>query len=91
MYDELNRLRKCFQPRMWFRVEDGEPDPYMFDEGDVLMWVYRTIGKAGVSVFQVGYFMPDGTWEPDGDYSTKEDAAARVNYLNGGTRNKTGC
>lgn len=45
------------------------------------MWVYCEIGSRWV----VDYFMPDKEWFADSDYETKEDAAARVNYLNGGT------
>ncbi len=32
----------------------------------------------------VGYYSPDGKWHPDHDYSSQEQAAERVHYLNGG-------
>lgn len=35
--------------------------------------------------FTVGFYKPDGTWEPESDHSTAEEAAKRVHYLNGGT------
>jgi hypothetical protein len=36
-------------------------------------------------LFTVGHYSPDGRWHPDGDYSSRDEAAARVHYLNGGT------
>lgn len=32
----------------------------------------------------VGYYTPAGRWMPESDHDTDEQAAARVNYLNGG-------
>ncbi len=78
MGDELERLRRCFQPRQWFQHE-GEPDIFL-DDGDTFMWVYRLQDK----MYQVGYYAPDGTWNQDSDFDTQASAAARVNYLNGG-------
>lgn len=88
--NHVSRLRRCFQPRQWFKGE-GEPDPFIVQEEDTFMWVYRTHdGK-----YQVGYFMPNGEWFCDSEYDpeilgTKEaasaQASARVNYLNGGNR-----
>lgn len=80
MTDPLDDMRRCFQPRAWFRHE-GEPDPFPISEEDVLMWVYR---KQGNAEFVVGYFAPDGQWFADSTYATAEEAAARVRYLNGG-------
>lgn len=34
-------------------------------------------------VFTVGFYKPDGKFEGDSDHSYRENAAARVNYLNG--------
>lgn len=50
-------------------------------EEGTLMWVYRTNSDG---YWEVGYFLPDQTWFKDGDFPSKEQAAARVNYLNGG-------
>jgi hypothetical protein len=44
-------------------------------------WVYI---KSEPQLFTVGFYKPDGKWEPESDHSTGEAAAKRVNYLNGG-------
>ena len=36
------------------------------------------------SLWTVGFYAPDGKWYPDSDWPTKEEAAERVHYLNGG-------
>ena len=36
-------------------------------------------------LYTVGFYGPDGKFEPESDHSTRADAAARVHYLNGGT------
>jgi len=43
-------------------------------------WVYI---KSEPRLFTVGFYKPDGKWEPESDYSSADNAAARVNYLNG--------
>ena len=40
--------------------------------------------KSESSLWTVGFYTPDGDWVPESDYATKEQAAARVHYLNGG-------
>lgn len=35
------------------------------------------------NLFTVGFYAPNGTWNPDTDYNTKEEAALRVAFLNG--------
>lgn len=35
--------------------------------------------------YTVGFYAPDGGWNPESDHSDKEAAAARVHYLNGGS------
>lgn len=35
-------------------------------------------------LFTVGFYDPSGKWEPESDHSTREEAALRVHYLNGG-------
>lgn len=72
--EALSVLARCFQPRQWFG-DDNEC------AGDVLMWVYR---KNDSGAWEVGYFMPDRTWFPESAFSTKEAAAERVHWLNGG-------
>jgi len=35
-------------------------------------------------LYTVGFYSPDGKWNPESDHATKQEAAERVNYLNGG-------
>lgn len=35
-------------------------------------------------LWTVGFYKPDGQFEPESDHSSTEDAATRVHYLNGG-------
>lgn len=35
-------------------------------------------------LFTVGFYDPSGRWHSDSDYESREGAAARVAYLNGG-------
>jgi hypothetical protein len=35
-------------------------------------------------LYTVGFYDPAGKWHPDSDHNSKESAAARVHYLNGG-------
>ena len=45
------------------------------------MYVYI---ESEPGLFTVGFFSPDGTWKPESDWPTRELAAARIHYLNGG-------
>jgi hypothetical protein len=36
------------------------------------------------SLWTVGFYSPDGKWNPDSDHNSKESAADRVRWLNGG-------
>lgn len=45
------------------------------------MYVYIYCKDAGV--YTVGFYAPDGTWNPESDWNTSEEAAKRVHYLNG--------
>jgi hypothetical protein len=45
------------------------------------MWVYI---KSEPRLWTVGFYSPDGSWNPESDWSTSKEAAARVHYLNGG-------
>ncbi len=36
------------------------------------------------SLFVVGFYGPDGRWHAKSDWATRDEAAQRVNYLNGG-------
>lgn len=44
-------------------------------------YVYQSF-EAGL--FTVGFYSPDGKWHPESDYDKRDDAVARVHYLNGG-------
>jgi hypothetical protein len=53
----------------------------------VTAWVYKQVARATenwADMWVVGYYDPDGVWEPESDHVTAEAAAARVHYLNGG-------
>ena len=45
------------------------------------MWVYI---ESEHNLWTVGFYSPDGVWHSDSDHDTKEKAAERVHYLNGG-------
>jgi len=44
------------------------------------MYVYI---KSEPTLWTVGFYRPDGAWEPESDHDTKEGAAERVHWLNG--------
>jgi hypothetical protein len=46
-------------------------------------WVY--IKSKGDELWTVGFYKPDGKWEPESDHPSPEAAASRVHYLNGGS------
>ena len=52
------------------------------------MYVYIISEKAGhqgatEDLFTVGFYRPDGKWEPESDHRTREEAAERTAWLNG--------
>lgn len=46
------------------------------------IWLYR---RTEPTLWTVGFYTPAGTWEPETDHGTADEAAARVHWLNGGT------
>lgn len=46
-----------------------------------MSYVYR---KSEPGLWTVGYYRPDGEWEPESDHDTPAMAASRVAWLNGG-------
>jgi len=46
-------------------------------------WLYL---QSEPGLFTVGFYRPDGRWEPESDHDSREKAAERVHYLNGGAR-----
>lgn len=47
----------------------------------ITCWVYIT---SEPGLLTVGFYDPNGKWHPDSDATTREEAAKRVHYLNGG-------
>jgi hypothetical protein len=57
-------------------------------------WLYIQSERAGQKIcdgvymehnlFTVGFYTAAGKWEPESDFNTREQAAERVHYLNGG-------
>lgn len=45
------------------------------------MYVYI---QSEPALWTVGFYKPDGTWNPESDHNTPIDAATRVSFLNGG-------
>ncbi len=45
------------------------------------MYVYI---KSEPQLWTVGFYHPDGSWQPESDHGSPEDAAERVHWLNGG-------
>lgn len=46
------------------------------------MYVY--LKSKGDELWTVGFYDPAGTWHPERDCDSPDDAAERVHYLNGG-------
>ena len=38
------------------------------------------------ALYTVGFYKPDGEWEPESDHESQDDAANRVAWLNGSGR-----
>jgi len=47
------------------------------------MYVYI---KSETELWTVGFYDPQGQWQPESDHKSREDAARRVHFLNGGER-----
>jgi len=45
------------------------------------MYVYI---RSESTLYTVGFYDPSGKWIPESDWDSKEDAANRVHFLNGG-------
>ncbi|MGA2504211.1 MAG: hypothetical protein ABSG01_08995 [Anaerolineales bacterium] len=45
------------------------------------MWVYI---NSEPGLFTVGFYSPDGRWHGDSDHDSRDKAATRVHWLNGG-------
>ena len=51
----------------------------------VIMYVYI---RSEPGLWTVGFYTPDGKFEPESDHSNTEEAARRVAWLNGGPLEK---
>lgn len=40
--------------------------------------------KSEPELWTVGHYSPSGEWIPESDHASREEAAKRVHYLNGG-------
>ena len=49
------------------------------------MWVYI---NSAPGIWSVGFYTPNGMWNPESDWTTPQEAAARVHYLNGSGGNE---
>jgi hypothetical protein len=49
------------------------------------MYIYI---KSEQYLWTVGFYNPKGEWIPESDHDSKESAAKRVHYLNGGKENE---
>ena len=82
-HDQLWRemVARSWSPREWWGGRDEPDDPAPEPQGETLMWVFwpQPTGQ-----FTVGFYNPDRAWVEDSVWPTKDQAAARVNYLNGG-------
>jgi hypothetical protein len=47
------------------------------------MYVYI---QSEPGLWTVGFYMPNGKWNAESDWSSKEEAANRVVWLNGGSK-----
>ena len=76
-------VRRSFHPSEWY--ERDEPPDLGQDTGPSrearLMWVYR---RTESNLWTVGFYTPSKEWNADSDWPTREEAARRVHYLNGG-------
>ncbi len=45
------------------------------------MYVYL---RSEPGLYTVGFYAPSGEWHPESDWNSREKAAARVHWLNGG-------
>jgi hypothetical protein len=50
-----------------------------------MAWVYIQSTFPGEYLWTVGFYDPQGQWQPEGDFDTKEAAANRCHFLNGGS------
>ena len=74
-------LKRSFDPSRWHIDKDCPDEMGQSRKEGTIMWVYR---RTEPNVWTVGFFGPDTSWNAESDHATRDDAAARVHYLNGG-------
>lgn len=52
---------------------------------------YVYLRASGENFYVVGFFDPKGNWRAESDQDTKEQAAERVHWLNGGSPDAKAC
>ena len=48
--------------------------------------MYYVYIRSEPQLYTVGFYKPDGEWVPESDHPSKDKAAERVAYLNGGNK-----
>lgn len=61
--------------------ETGQAAKASAAERELKMWVYI---HQGSGLYTVGHYDPEGKFVPESDKNSRQEAAAHVNYLNGG-------
>lgn len=51
-------------------AQHHEPSTWLYIQSEANLWT-------------VGFYRPDGVWEPESDHASPEKAAERVHWLNG--------
>ena len=59
---------------MYIYIQTAEQGSWINPRGRLESWP---------DLWTVGFYHPDGSWEPESDHVTEEAAASRVSYLNG--------
>jgi hypothetical protein len=54
-------------------------------KGEKTMYVYESFQRG---LWTVGFYKPNGEFEPESDHDNIESAADRVHYLNGGDKTR---
>ena len=55
---------------------------------EYVRYVYQ---QSEAQLWTVGYYTPGGRWVSESDHSTKQQAAERVHWLNGGKEDSDEC
>jgi hypothetical protein len=71
-------LARSFSPSQWWEQDWDREDSTLEVRA---MWIYR---RSETNLWTVGFYSPDGKWNSESDHETKDSAAKRVHWLNGG-------